>query len=113
MNATTSLKLFELTRIFIKDKEKAKTFVEKIEANVDDKMEQRHQHLATKSDLAGLKVELMGVINDQKIELKEDIASLQPDLTKSIYLVGLVQFLAIVASVLAFFLLHRRPLPCD
>lgn len=113
MNATTSLKLFELTRTFIKDNEKAKTFVEKIEATVDDKMEQRHQHLATKSDLAGLKVELMGVINDQKIELKEDIASLQPDLTKLIYLVGLVQFLAIVASVLAFFLLHRRPLPCD
>jgi hypothetical protein len=57
----------------------------------------------------------MGVINDQKIELKDDIASLRPDLTKSIYLVGLVQFLAIVASVLAFFsfLLHRRPLPCD
>ena len=48
MNATTSLKLFELTRTFIKDKEKAKTFVEKIEATVDDKMEQRHQHLATK-----------------------------------------------------------------
>ena len=115
MNATTSLKLFELTRTFIKDKEKAKTFVEKIEATVDDKMEQRHQHLATKSDLAGLKVELMGVINDQKIEFKEDIDSLQPDLTKSIYLVGLVQFLAIVASVLAIFsfLLHRRPLPCD
>ena len=57
----------------------------------------------------------MGVINDQKIELKEDIASLQPDLTKSIYLAGLVQFLAIVASVLAIFsfLLHRHPLPCD
>ena len=70
MNATTSLKLFELTRIFIKDKEKAKTFVEKIEANVDDKMEQRHQHLATKSDLAGLKVELMGVINDKKSNSK-------------------------------------------
>ena len=152
MNALSSLKLYELTRTFIKDKEKAKAFVEKIEATVDDKMEQRFEHLATKSDLAALKVELMdmlfrqkeelmgssnrqreelmgvihtqkeelmGVINTQKEELmglsnqqreefKNDLASLRlevrdqrTELIKSIYLVGLIQFLAIVGSVLA------------
>ena len=48
-------------------------------------MEQHHQHLATKTDLAKLKAELV----------------------KSIYLVGLVQFLAIVGSVLAIFSIMR------
>ena len=123
MNALSSLKLYELTRTFIKDKEKAKAFVEKIEATVDHKMEQRFEHLATKSDLAALKVELMdmlfrqkeelmgvihtqkeelmGVIHTQKEELMGVITQQRTELIKSIYLVGLIQFLAIVGSVLA------------
>ena len=123
MNALSSLQLYELTRTFIKDKEKAKAFVEKIEATVDDKMEQRFEHLATKSDLAALKVELMdmlfrqkeelmgvihtqkeelmGVIHTQKEELMGVITQQRTELIKSIYLVGLIQFLAIVGSVLA------------
>ncbi len=54
------------------------------------------------------KAELMGVVINQKTELKDDIATLRlevrdqkADLIRSIYLVGLVQFFAIVGSVLA------------
>jgi uncharacterized protein YegJ (DUF2314 family) len=137
MKSETSLKLFELTQEFIPNKKQAGLFVQRIEETIDDKMEQRHEHLSTKTDLAALqlevrdqkvelmevisqqKVELMGVINDQKAELmgvvinqktelKDDIATLRlevrdqkTDLIRSIYLVGLVQFLAIVGSVLA------------
>ena len=148
MKSETSLKLFELTQEFIPNKKQAGLFVQRIEETIDDKMEQRHEHLSTKTDLAALqlevrdqkvelmevisqqKVELMGVINDQKAELmgvindqkaelmgvvinqktelKDDIATLRlevrdqkADLIRSIYLVGLVQFLAIVGSVLA------------
>jgi uncharacterized protein YegJ (DUF2314 family) len=137
MKSETSIKLFELTQEFIPNKKQAGLFVQRIEETIDDKMEQRHEHLSTKTDLAALqlevrdqkvelmevisqqKVELMGVINDQKAELmgvvinqktelKDDIATLRlevrdqkTDLIRSIYLVGLVQFLAIVGSVLA------------
>ncbi len=137
MKSETSLKLFELTQEFIPNKKQAGLFFQRIEETIDDKMEQRHEHLSTKTDLAALqlevrdqkvelmevisqqKVELMGVINDQKAELmgvvinqktelKDDIATLRlevrdqkADLIRSIYLVGLVQFLAIVGSVLA------------
>jgi len=137
MKSETSLKLFELTQEFIPNKKQAGLFVQRIEETIDDKMEQRHEHLSTKTDLAALqlevrdqkvelmevisqqKVELMGVINyqkaelmgvviNQKTELKDDIATLRlevrdqkADLIRSIYLVGLVQFLAIVSSVLA------------
>ena len=125
MNTTNSIKLYELSQEFVKDKEKAKTFVEKIEALVDDKMEQRFEHLATKSDLADLKAELLAVIGQQKEDLmqvignqKEDLTRLmyeqkdellgvintqRTDLVKSIYMVGLIQFLAIVGSVIAIF----------
>lgn len=84
-------------------------------------MDQKHEHLATKTDLADLKIDLMSVINSQKNELKEDMASLRlevnaqknelkedmsilrSDLNKSIYMVGLVQFLAIVGSLIGIF----------
>ena len=58
MKSETSLKLFELTQEFIPDKKQAGLFVQKIEQTIDDKMEQRHENLATKTDLADLKVEL-------------------------------------------------------
>lgn len=79
MNAETSLKLFELTQEFIKDKKKAKLFVSKIEETIDKKFEDQTQYLANKSDLAQLETKI----------------------SNRIYMVGLIQFLAIVGSVLA------------
>ena len=86
--------------------------VELMEVISDQKMELMEvisdQKVELKGDIAALqlevrdqKVELMEVISDQKAELKGDIAALRSDLTKSIYLMGLVQFLAIMGGVLA------------
>lgn len=75
MNASISLKLFEITKEFIKDNDKAKEFVAKIEETIDQKFNEKTEILATKKDIA--------------------------EVNKNIYIVGLVQFLAIVGSVLA------------
>ena len=75
MTIENSLKLLALSEEFIKDKDKAALFVQKIEDIIDSKFEMQQNHFLTKDD----KVDLM----------------------RTIYLVGLVQFLAIVGSVLA------------
>ena len=101
MNHENSLILYDLTQEFLQDKTKAQSFVQAITDTIHEAMGQKHEHLTTKTDLADLKVELMEVISDQKAELKGDIAALRSDLTKSIYLMGLVQFLAIMGGVLS------------
>ena len=75
MNAETSLKLFEITQEFIKDRNKAKLFISKIEETIDVKFDENKEVFLTKND----KVEII----------------------KTIYMVGLAQFIAIVGSVLA------------
>lgn len=79
MNAAISLRLFEITKEFVKDDDKAKEFVAKIEETIEQKFTEKTEILATKKDLSENKAELI----------------------KTIYIVGLVQFLAIVGSVLA------------
>lgn len=79
MNAETSLKLFNISLEFIKDKNKASEFVSKIEETIDQKFESEKRILASKTDLAEMETKI----------------------TKTIYIVGLIQFLAIVGSVLA------------
>ena len=100
MNASTSFKLLELTKEFIKDKAKAQSFVEIIETTMEDKMDQKLQQLATKEDLFRLRTELMEVIASQKVDLMEVITNQKSSLTKSIYFVGLVQFLAIIGCLI-------------
>ncbi len=79
MNAATSLRLFELTQEFIKDKNKATEFVSKIEETIDTKFKNEKDYLASKKDLA----------------------EMESRINKNIYIVGLIQFIAIVGSVLA------------
>ena len=78
MNATTSLRLFEITQEFIKDKNKATEFVSKIEETIDNKFSSEKDNLASKKDLA----------------------EMESRINRNIYIVGLVQFIAIVGSVL-------------
>ncbi len=52
MNTTTSSKLFDITQEFIKDKEKAREFVAKIEETIDDKFNTERNNLVTKINLA-------------------------------------------------------------
>lgn len=86
MNATIRLKLFDITQEFIKDKEKAREFVAKIEETIDDKFNTEKNNLVTKIDLA---------------EMETRVEKRFTDVNKTIYIVGLIQFIAIVGSVLA------------
>ena len=86
MNATISLKLFDISQDFIKDKSRAREFVSKIEETIDDKFNSEKNILATKIDLA---------------EMETRLEKRMSETTKTIYIVGLIQFLAIVGSVLA------------
>lgn len=86
MNASVSLKLFDISQEFIKDKEKAREFVSKIEETIDDKFHSEKLVLATKIDLS---------------EMETRIEKRMSEINKTIYLVGLIQFLAIIGSVLA------------
>lgn len=75
MKAEVSLHLYEMTQEFIKDKTKAKDFVHIIEQTIDSKFESNTARFLVKDD----KVQIL----------------------KTIYMVGVVQFFAIVTSVLA------------
>ncbi|MGC6421250.1 MAG: hypothetical protein ACON47_05405 [Flavobacteriaceae bacterium] len=72
------------------------------------RLEVRDQKVELMNVINTQKEELMGLSNQQREEFKNDLASLRlevrdqrTELIKSIYLVGLIQFLAIVGSVLA------------
>jgi len=59
MNVETSLKLYELTQEFIKNKNKAKEFVTKLEQTVEDKFSSNTQLFSTKEDISNLRAELI------------------------------------------------------
>lgn len=82
MNATNSLKLFDITQDFIKDK--AREFVSKIEETIDEKFNSQKGLLVSKLDLA---------------EMETRVEKRMSDINKTIYIAGLIQFLAIVGSV--------------
>lgn len=59
MNASQSLRLYELTLEFVKDKEKAKEYVSKIEEVVDQKFKDKETVLVTKVDLTEAKLDII------------------------------------------------------
>jgi hypothetical protein len=86
MNATTSLKLYQLLFEFTKDKKITTEMITCLEESIDNKFMSEKDNLASKNNLAEMEIRL-----DHRIS----------DLQKSIYFVGLIQFVAIVGSVLA------------
>jgi hypothetical protein len=86
MNAAISIKLFDISLEFIKDKDKAREFVSKFEEAIDHKFQTEKTSLSSKTDLA---------------EMETRIEKRMSEISKSIYIVGLIQFLAIEGSVLA------------
>ena len=84
MNAETSLKLFELTQEFIKDKAKAREFVSRLEQSVDSKFDQQKEILASKSDIA---------------QVKQEISNTRADLIKWLFIFWIGQILAVLAIV--------------
>lgn len=59
MTASQSLRLYELTLEIIKDKDKAKEYVSKIEEVVDQKFKDKESILATKVDLTEAKLDII------------------------------------------------------
>jgi hypothetical protein len=84
MNAETSLKLFELTQEFIKDKSKAREFVSRLEQSVDSRFDQQKEILASKSDIA---------------QVKQEISNTRADLIKWMFIFWIGQILAVLAIV--------------
>jgi hypothetical protein len=74
MNADLSLKLFDLTYEFIKDKAKAQEFISKLEQTIDSKFHEKENGLASKQDIHALKEDMT------KLELK--IAEAKTDMIK-------------------------------
>ena len=101
-DATLKLKVSEIFVRYKFTKEDAGFISE-----VLDEIDERQQHKFEVSKELFLtqkdKLQILKEISDVKIELVDRINTVQSSLIKTIYLVGLVQFLAIIVSVLAIF----------
>ena len=82
--STLELQVYDLFKKRFSEEE-AKLVITYFDAKADEKYEQKKDTLLTKED---------------KIELVSKIESSKIDVMKSIYFVGIIQFLAIVGSVL-------------
>lgn len=89
--SVTEIQLFQILKNKLGEKE-AQTLVTFVQEEVKAELNREKDVLATKQDVFGVKEDIY--------ILKEDLANVKSDLLRTVYMVGLVQFLAIVASVL-------------
>ncbi|KIA90877.1 hypothetical protein OC25_24155 [Pedobacter kyungheensis] len=82
--SVTEIQLFQILKLKLGEKE-AEELVSFVKDEVKAEFENKREILATKEDIANT---------------KEYILQVKSELSKSIYLVGLVQFLAIVGAVI-------------
>lgn len=104
MTATQSFRIYELLNAQFQQPQRAQELTQAIEAVIDEKVETGHKQFESimKKDLEILRVDILGTM---RVEMREQ----KSELLKTIYIVGLVQFLAIVGSVigiLSFMLRH-------
>ena len=103
------IKLYNILRSDLKlSDDKAADFVSAIGKTAEKQFDARIQALATKNDIRDLALATKNDIRDLALATKNDIRDLAlatkndiRDLYKTIYLSGLIQFIAIAASVLA------------
>ena len=86
MTATYALNIYDILFPVIKSEAKTKELVQNIELVIDKKFDDNKTSLSTKDDILNL---------EMRIEKRLS------DMNKAIYIVGLIQFIAIVSSVLA------------
>jgi hypothetical protein len=86
--SVSEIQLYNILKNKLGEKE-AHSLVEFVQKEVKAELEIAKDILATKQDLSTVKE-----------ELKEELAKMRGELLRTIYVVGLVQFLAIVGSVL-------------
>ncbi|OWK69120.1 hypothetical protein [Pedobacter sp. AJM] len=84
--SVTEIQLFQLLKAKLGEQE-AKQLVSFVKEEVRSEFDNKRETLATKEDIANT---------------KEYILQLKSELLKFIYLVGLIQFLAIVGAVIGF-----------
>ncbi|MFM6976272.1 MAG: hypothetical protein ACKOW2_05425 [Sphingobacteriaceae bacterium] len=89
--SVSEIQLFNILKQKLGEKE-AQTLVAFVQEEVKAELGRAKEVLATQKDLFGVKE-----------ELKSDIANFRSELLRTVYIVGLVQFLAIVGSVLMIF----------
>jgi len=87
--STRRLKVYDIFKTKLGDAE-AKMIIEYFESKAEEKYEQKKDVLATKEDLFKTENSLMAAIN-----------TLENRLTKQIYWINIVQFLATIGSILA------------
>ena len=89
--SVSKIQLYNILKTKLGDKE-AQTLVEFVQKEVKAELEIGKDNLATKQDLSALKE-----------ELKEDMSKMKAELLRTVYIVGLAQFLAIVGAILMIF----------
>ena len=88
----TDIQLFQILKQRLGDKE-AEALVSFVDAKLKESNEQNLKVLATREDVFAVK--------ENVLKLREDMAKQETRLSQTIYIVGVAQFLAIVASVFA------------
>ena len=92
------IKLYNILRtdLHLTD-DKAADFVSAMGAITSGELDRKIQALATKDDLRALSLATKDDLRELSLATKNDIL----DLNKKIYIIGLVQFIALVTSMLA------------
>lgn len=85
MTASQSIRLFGIFLPLVKEESKAREIIISIEEIIENKFDNQKENLATKKDIA---------------DTKKELSEVKSEVMKAIYIVGLIQFLAIVGSVL-------------
>jgi hypothetical protein len=105
MKNPTQIRLYDIFRkdLHMPD-DRAQNLVSTINEALNDHSEQDREDLATKEFV---KVEIRSV-KDEIHSVKDSIRDLEVRMTRSIYLVNLIQFLAIVGAILAIYTFLRK-----
>jgi len=87
MSTAQTLEIFKILRKHFQNEEDATRVVEDLQQVIDNKFEEKKTELATKTDLRGLRVELINKLNDH---FKWTIATL---LSVGAFIVALIKWL--------------------
>jgi hypothetical protein len=90
--AISEIQLYQLLKEKLGENE-TEQLVSFVKGEVKTEFTTKQHLLATKDDITNVK--------DEMNHLREDMLNIKADLSKSIYVVGLIQFLAITGSILA------------
>lgn len=99
-----SISEIQLYQLFTKKlgETEAEQLISFVKGEVKTEFDTKRQSLASKDDITHIKDDITHIREDMN-HIREDMLNIKSDLSKSIYVVGLVQFIAIVGSVITIF----------